>query len=183
MRRESDGRELYGVVAEFATPEEILDAARRARRAGYRKISAYTPYQVEGLAELVGFRFNWLPILVLIAGFSGAGAGFFMQWYANVYSYPILVAGRPHNSWPSFIPITFEMGVLGAALMAIGGLLVLSGLPRPYHPIFSAPYIGRVSSEGRFFLCIEATDTVFHERDTRRFLEGLRPCEVHDVWD
>lgn len=181
MRRVSDGREFYGIVVEFETPEEIVAAARRARNAGYSKLTAYTPYNVEGLAELVGFRFNWLPILVLLAGFSGAGLGFFMQWYANVYSYPIIVAGRPYNSWPSFIPITFELGVLAASLTAIFGLLALCGLPRLYHPIFSAPYIGEVT-EGRFFLCIEADDPVYDERVTRHLIRSLNPREVHDVW-
>jgi hypothetical protein len=178
-----DGRTLYGIVAEFETPDEILDAARQARKRGYRKVAAYTPFQVEGLAELVGFRFNWLAPMILIAGFSGAAIGFFMQWYANVYSYPVTVAGRPHNSWPSFIPITFELAVLSAALTAIFGLFALCGLPCPYHPIFSAPNIGRIAGAGRFFLCIESKDDVFREADVRRFLEALKPCEVHDVWD
>lgn len=187
MRRDpikrDDGRELYGVVAEFRTPDQIIQAAHRTREHGYRKLAAYTPYEVEGLAEAVGFGFNWLAPLILIAGFSGAAGGYFMQWYASVVSYPLIVAGRPYHSWPSFIPITFEMAVLVAALTAFFGLLALCGLPRPYHPIFSAPGIGELSREGRFFLCVPADDPRFRHDDVRRFLEALNPSEVHDVWD
>lgn len=181
--KRDDGRELYGVVAEFETPDQILQAARQTRKRGYRKFNAYTPFEVEGLAEEVGFGFNWFAPMILIAGFSGAGGGYFMQWYANVVSYPLTVAGRPHNSWPSFIPITFEMAVLAAALTAFFGLLALCGLPRPYHPIFSAPNIGELSRKGRFFLCVPATAPGFRHDDVRHFLETLNPSEVHDVWD
>jgi hypothetical protein len=172
--------DLYGLVAEFETPEALRDAARHVRRHGYRRVQAYTPFPVEGLAEEVGFRFNWLPVLVLFGGFGGAALGYFGQWFACVLSYPLNVGGRPLHSWPSFIPITFELGVLFASLTAFGGMLALNGLPQPYHPIFSAPHLSR-ESRGRFFLCVEATDPVFEPAATRALLQTLHPREVYDA--
>lgn len=171
---------LYGLLAEFDTPEALLHAAQQAREVGYRRMDAYSPFQIEGLAEAVGFRRNWLPWLVLLGGFGGAGAGYFMMWFACVLSYPINVGGRPLHSWPSFIPITFELGVLGASLTAIIGLLALCGLPQPYHPVFNTPHFA-LEAQGRFFLCIEARDPQFNARETWQFLSRLNARGVSEV--
>lgn len=171
---------IWGIAATFDGPEALRDAAQAAQRAGYRRMSAYSPFPVEGLAEAVGFRFNWLPPLVALAGFAGAGGGYFMMWYACVIAYPLNVGGRPLHSWPSFIPITFELGVLAASLTSITLLVVLCGLPRPHHPIFGAPNFSRLG-RGRFILCIESRDPVFSPERTRHFLESLGAAEVSDV--
>ena len=169
----------YGLVAEFATDAELMRAAEKAYERGYRKMDGYTPFPIEGLAEALGKK-NRIPFLVLIGGILGGGSAYFMEWFANVISYPINVGGRPLHSWPAFIPITFELTVLGAALTAFFGSLALSGLPRPYHPMFNLPEFERASQD-RFFLCIEAADARFDAKETRAFLESLEPLMVAAV--
>ena len=171
---------LYGYAASFDSSEDLLDAARKARAAGYRRVRAYSPFPVEGLAEAVGFRHNWLPLIVLGGGMAGGTGGYFMQYYACAVSYRLNVGGRPLHSWPSFMPVTFELTVLAAALTAFVSVFVLSGLPRLYHPMFNAPGFERETRD-RFFLCIEAADSVFHVRDTWQFLHHLGAQEVVEV--
>jgi hypothetical protein len=171
---------LYGLLAEFSTPEAVLEAATRAHAAGYRHAEAYTPFPVDGLAQSLGYHRTRVPLVVLIGGATGACAAFLMMWFANVIHYPWNVGGRPPNSWPSFIPITFEVGVLVAALSAVIGMLAMNGLPEPYHPVFNAPTF-QMASRDRFFLCIEATDPQFDPAATRQFLEVLGPISVTEV--
>jgi hypothetical protein len=171
---------IYGLMADFRTPDEILRATRAAREAGYVVMDAYTPYSVEGLAEELGMRQTRIPFVVLMAGLVGVAVGFFMQYYTMAVDYPLNVGGRPRNSWPVFIPITFEVMVLVAGFAALLGMLLLNGLPRPYHPVFNVPHFVEASRD-RFFLCIEAADPKFDPVATRRFLEGLSPCEVAEV--
>jgi hypothetical protein len=171
---------IYGILAEFETPEEVLAAAHRAREAGYKKFDAYTPIPVEGLAEAVGFDWTALPSLVLCGGILGGCTGFGMCWYANVLSYQWNIGGKPPNSWPMWIAITFELTILGASLTAVFGMLALNGLPQPYHPLFNAPRFVMASTD-RFFLCITARDKKFDRAQTKSFLEGLRPHEVVEV--
>jgi len=171
---------VHGLLAEFDSPEDLVAAGERAYTDGYRRLDAYTPFPVHGLAEAIGFRSNRLPLLVLIGGIVGAGVGFFSQYYAAVIDYPLNVGGRPLNSWPAFIPITFEVTILVAAATAVLGMLALNGLPQPYHPVFNAPRFA-LATRDRFFLCIEATDPRFDSEATRKFLEGLGAKEVTDV--
>jgi hypothetical protein len=169
----------YGLLAEFSTPEDLTHAAEEAFDAGFRKMDGYAPFPVEGLAEALGKK-NRLPLLVLIGGTIGGVGAYFMEWYANAVSYPINIGGRPIHSWPSFIPITFELTVLCAGLTAFFGSFALNGLPRPHHPLFGIPEFDRASQD-RFFLCIEAKDRKFHPKQTHAFLQTLNPLSITEV--
>ena len=174
------GTIVFGLMAEFGKADEVLAATRRAREAGYSRMDAYTPYPVEGLATELGLKHTGIPFVVLMAGLVGASVGFYMQYYTMAVDYPFNVGGRPHNSWPVFIPITFEVMVLVAGLAALLGMLLLNGLPRPYHPVFNVARFTE-ASQYRFFLCIEATDPKFDPIQTKEFLAGLAPCGVMEV--
>lgn len=171
---------LYGLMAEFDTPEELLAAAQRARDAGYRQMDAYTPFPVEGLAEAIGFRRTWLPLIVLIGGIIGCLSGYLLQYWTSVIDYPLNIGGRPLHSWPAFVVVTFELTILFAALSAVLGMLALNGLPMPYHPVFNVPRFA-FATRDRFFLCLEATDPQFDREETRRFLERSQPRQVSEV--
>ena len=171
---------VYGLLAEFRQPEDLLKATEATRAAGFRRIDAYTPFPVHGLSEAIGLRSTRLPMVVLIGGILGALIGFGMQYGYEVVHYPMNVGGRPHNSWPSFIVITFEMTILCASLSCVLGMLALNGLPQPYHPLFNIPSF-ELASRSHFFLCIEARDPKFDLDDTRRFLEGLQPLAIYVV--
>lgn len=171
---------LYGFLAEFETPEALLAAARKTSEAGYKRIDAFTPMPVEGLAEAVGFHRTSLPLVVLIGGILGGLSGFFMQYYANVSSFPLNVAGKPYNSWPAFIPITFELTILGASIFCVFGMLAMNGLPAPYHPVFNAERFA-LATRDRFFLLIKARDQKFDAAKTKQFLRGLQAKEVSEV--
>ncbi len=171
---------LYGLVAGFKTPQELITAAEHARNAGFKALDGYSPFPIEGLEEALGGRPTRLPLLVLVGGLVGGLGGFFMQYYAAVIGYPLNIGGRPLNSWPSFIPITFELTILVAGLTAAIGMLLLNGFPRPYHPLFNVPAFERATVD-RFYLCIEASDPLFDTSQTRRFLEQLQPTGVYDV--
>jgi hypothetical protein len=170
----------YGLLAELTTPDELLAAVRTARRAGYRRVEAYSPFPVEGLVEALELGPSRVPLIVLAGGLIGGISGYLLQYWVSVLAYPINVGGRPFNSWPAFVPVTFEMTILGAALFGVIGMLALNGLPLPYHPLFNLAQFGRVTRD-RFFLCIEASDPRFDLLETRRFLESLGPSEVLDV--
>jgi len=171
---------IYGLLAEFADPEALLEAVRRARAAGYRKMDAYTPFPVEHLAEELGFHHTALPLIVLIGGLIGCGGGFLLQYWISAVDYPLNIGGRPLNSWPAFIPVTFELTILCAALFAVLGMLGLNGLPMPYHSLFNSPRFA-LASRNRFFLCIEASDRQFNREATAKFLSELKPAGVSEV--
>ena len=171
---------IYGLLAEFDNPEELVAAARRAREAGYRKMDAYTPFPVEELNEALGLGQTWVPLIVLIGGLLGAALGYGMQYYIAAIDYPLNIGGRPLHSWPAFIPVTFELTVLVAGLFAVFGMLALNGLPMPYHPVFNAPSFSLATHE-HFYLCIEAADPKFDSDETRRFLDQLSPRTVTEV--
>jgi hypothetical protein len=171
---------IYGLLAEFDTPQDLVDACKQARQAGYRRMDAFTPYPIEAVAEAIGFHRNLLPLIVLIGGIVGCLGGLALQYWVSVIEYPITVAGKPYFSWPMFVPITFETTILAAALSAVFGMLALNGLPMPYHPVFNVPQFA-LASRDRFFLCLEATDPLFDRTTTRQFLERMAPRSVAEV--
>jgi hypothetical protein len=171
---------IYGLMAEFCDGKEILTAAKSAYENGYRQMDAFTPFPVDGLAENLGRKKSRVPLIVLIAGIGGGLGGYFMQWYANVVSYPVNIGGRPFNSWPAFVPITFELTILSAAVAGFIGMFALNKLPEPHHPVFNVPEFERASTD-KFFLCIQSDDPKFDVDATRRFLETLQPEKVLEV--
>ena len=172
---------LYGVIAEFASPDELLAAARRARDAGYRRLAAYSPFPIDELPEALGYgEGTGIRPIILVGGILGALSGYLLQSWTSAVDYPINVGGRPYNSWQMFVPIVFEMMVLFGALFGLVGLFVLNGLPLPYHPVFNVSGFEGATRD-RFFLCVEARDPRFDRDDARRFLLTLEPLEVSDV--
>src|SRR4051794_7659826 len=171
---------LYGVMGEFDSPTELVAAARRAYKAGYRRINGYSPYPIEELSEAIGFHHTSLPLIVLIGGILGGLGGFFMKYWMEVVDYPLNVGGKPYNSWPAFIPITFECTVLVAAFAAVMGMLALNKLPQPYHPVFNAPNFA-LATRDRFFLVIEASDRKFEHDQVVDFMRQLGPKDLVDV--
>jgi hypothetical protein len=171
---------LYGVMAEFDNRFDLIDTVKKARTAGYTCMDAYTPFPIHGLGDALGFRDRRLPILVLVGGILGCLGGFGLMYWIAVIAYPLNIGGRPLNSWPAFIPITFETTVLCAALVAVFGMLALNGLPQPYHPVFNAPRFA-LASRNRFFFCIEARDPIFDHAKVRQFLSDQHVREVVDV--
>lgn len=171
---------IYGLMAEFDSPEALLEAGRRAFAAGFRKMDAYSPFPVDGVAEAIGFHHTRVPLIVLIGGIIGCLGGFYLQYWVAVIDYPINIGGRPLNSWPSFIPVTFELTILIAALFAFFGVLALNRLPMPYHPVFNVERF-QLASRNRFFLCIEAVDSNFEPERTRRFLDEIGSLGTYEV--
>jgi hypothetical protein len=173
-------RRIHGLMAEFDEPTALVAATAAAHEAGYRRMDAYSPFPIEELHHAMGGHHSRLPLIVLIGGLVGCLGGFFLQYWAAGIAYPVNVGGRPFNSWPAFIPVTFECTILGASLSAVLGMLALNGLPMPYHPVFNISRFA-LASRNRFFLCIEARDRKFDLDATKRFLETLKPREVSVV--
>ena len=170
----------WALMAEYASAEALVAAAQSAHDAGYLHAEAYAPYAIEGLAEAIGFGGSRIPAITLAGGLVGGIGGYFMQWYSAVVSYPQDIGGRPLHSWPSFVPVTFEMTVLGAALAAFAGVLLANGLPRLAHPVFDAPDF-ELASRNRFFLFLRTDDPAFDDAKARALLAAGRPLRIDEV--
>lgn len=171
---------IHGLMAEFETATALVAAANKTREAGYVDVDAYSPIPIEELHHAIGFKHTKLPLLVLIGGLLGGTGGFSLEYWVSAVAYPLNVGGKPLVSWPMFIPVTFECTVLGAALTAVFGMIILNNLPQPYHPVFNVPRFA-MASRNRFFLCIEATDGLFDLDRTRDFMNTLGAHEVTAV--
>ena len=176
----SDAPPIYGLLAEFPTADSLCAAARHVREHGYTRVEAYSPFAIEGLDEIVGADKGWIAPLTLLGGLLGGAGTYFLQWYAAVVDYPIDIGGRPLHSWPAFIPATFEITILGAALAAVVTMLVANGLPRLHHPLFEVEEF-ELASRNRFFLCLPARDPVFAPGPARDLLEALQPLLLREV--
>ena len=171
---------LYGLIAEFDTPEQLMAAATSAREAGYKKMDAFAPFPVEGLSAALGFKDKFIPILMLCGAGVGLCLGFFMQVFGLGWSYPLNIGGRPIWSWPNYIPIAFECTILFCAWTGVLSMFALNGLPQPYHPVFNVPNFDRASTD-KFFLLIEAKDANFDLSGTRQLLQGTETVAVSEV--
>jgi len=171
---------VYGIMAEFASAQALVDAAKRTHEAGYQRIDAYSPFPIEGLAEEMGFHKNSVPLVVLIGGIVGGLTGYLMQYWMSAVDYPLNIGGKPAHSWPAFIVITFEMTILFAGISAVLGMLALNGLPMPYHPVFNVPRFA-LASKDRFFLIVFSSDPKYDLAGTRNFMEGLAPRSISEV--
>jgi len=171
---------IYGLAAEYDTPDAILAASHRAHRAGYVKMDSYVPYPIEGLSHAMGIRDKWVIILMLLGGFIGCFNGLLLQYWGSVASYPLNIGGRPIISWPQMVVIMFELTVLTSALTGVFSMIILNGLPELYHPMFNVPNFERATQD-RFFLCIEEKDVKFDVQDTARFLEETGALRVTQV--
>jgi ActD protein len=172
----------YGLMAEFDSVNSLVDAANRTREAGYKRIDAYSPFPVEGLAEAIGFHHDEVPLVVLIGGLIGGLSGYLMQYWISVVSYPVNVGGKPYHSWPAFIVPTFELTILFAGIFAVFGMLALNGLPMPYHPVFNVPRFA-FATKDRFFLIVFSSDPKYNSVEVRRLLESFGPRSISEVPD
>jgi hypothetical protein len=170
----------WGLLAEFASADGLLAAARRVRESGYERAEAYSPFPVDGLAEALGFARNRVPLFTFIGGLLGGIGGFWLQWYSAVVDYPVNIAGRPLDSWPMFVPVTFELAVLGSAFAAVISMFAANGLPQLRHPLFAAPEFD-LATRNRFFLCLRSDDAAFDARESRELLESLHPMHCVEV--
>ena len=171
---------VYGLLAEFDTPAQLVAAAARAHGEGYRRMDTFSPFPIEEAWEAIGHHDRRLSLIVLIGGLIGGLSGYGLEYWVHAIAYPINIAGKPLNSWPQFIPVTFEMTILFAALSAVLGMVVLNGLPMPYHPVFNVPRFEHASRD-KFFLLVESTDPKFDRQGTLEFLKGLDPSEINEV--
>lgn len=169
---EAGGRTVWGALAELSTPGALLRAARELRGAGYERLDAHSPFPVHGLERALGLARSPVPWFVLVLGLGGAAAGMALQWWVSVEAYPLVVSGKPFFSWPAFVPIMFECGVLGGALGAVFGFLAMARLPRHHHPLFESQRFERMGDD-RFFLSVEAEDPLFDPDGTPALLRRL----------
>jgi hypothetical protein len=172
---------IYGILARFPDSETLVQAARQVTQAGYREIDAYTPFPVEELSEALHLKPSRLPYAVLAGGISGGTLGFLMQYYATVIANPLNIGGRPLNSWPAYIPITFELTILLAALGGVIALFVATRFPQPYNPVFNVEDFQQHGSQDGFYLGIESRDPKFNLADTQLFLKNLGAILVTEI--
>ncbi|MCL6624861.1 MAG: DUF3341 domain-containing protein [Fimbriimonadales bacterium] len=178
--RPAEGKRLYGILGEFPSPEALRAAARHVREAGFTHVEAYTPFPVEDLVEDVGRRDDRVPVIVFLTGVLGALGGFGLQTWVTTSNLVMNVGGRPDFSWPAYIPITFECGVLCAAFGALIGMLVLNGLPELYHPLFDAKLFERVTTD-KFVLCIESHGQDFQPEKAKEVLTQCGAIAIEEV--
>jgi hypothetical protein len=172
---------IYGLLAEFDTPGDLIRAAQQAHQDGWRHMDCFSPYPVEEAAEAIGFHRNRVPLVTLLGGIVGGSSMFLLETWISVLAYPVNIGGRPLFSWPAFLVPAYEFTILFAGLSAAFGMLALNGLPTYYHPLFNAPNFRNGATTDKFFLCLEAKDAKFNRIETKAYLENLQPVSVVEV--
>jgi hypothetical protein len=172
---------LYGLMAEFEDPTALVAAARRTHEQGYRQFDAFSPFPIHEIFEAMHLHDKRVPRIVLVGGLVGLMAGLGLQVWVSAFAYPLNIGGKPFLSWPMFVPVTFELTILFAALSAVFGMFILNGFPQPYHPVFNVPRFAQAASQDGFFLAIEATDPKFDREQTHQFLQSLGAREINEV--
>ena len=172
---------LYGLMAEFDDPTALVAAARRTHDQGYRQFDAFSPFPIHEIFEAMHLHDKRVPRIVLVGGLVGLAAGLGLQVWVSAFAYPLNIGGKPFLSWPMFVPVTFELTILFAALSAVFGMFILNGFPQPYHPVFNVPRFAQAASQDGFFLAIEATDPKFDREQTHQFLQSLGAREINEV--
>ncbi|RLS65556.1 MAG: DUF3341 domain-containing protein [Planctomycetota bacterium] len=186
-------RPVYGLIAEFENPGDLMHAAEKVRDAGFTWWDCCTPFPVHGLDKAMGVKRTILPVLVFFAGASGTAAAFALQTFTNSFSfstwavvkvtgYPYLISGKPMMSLPAFIPVMFELTILFSALSCVGLMFLFNGLPRLFHPLLQNNRFRRATND-RFFVVIEARDPKFLRGKTEAFLRTLGATAVEAVED
>lgn len=171
---------IHGLMAEFTEPDSVLSAAKKIHEAGFSAVDAYSPFPIDGLPEQLGFSCEIIGWITFTFAFIGLVVAFLLQYYCSVIAYPMNIGGRPLNSWPSFIPVCFELAILFASLGAVFSLFFLNQLPKPYHPVFNSLEFS-LATKNRFFIVIEKDDPLFEFQKTRDFLMSLNPIQVIEV--
>lgn len=180
--RTPEGKDLYGMMAEFANPRDTYHAAEKVRDAGFRKWDVYSPFPIHGIEEAMGLGRPLLPLVVASVGLTMACMGFIFQYFVSGIDYPLVHQGKPPAAWQPFVPITFEIGVLFTAFTALLGMLAFNGLPRWHHPLLCKERFLRTSDD-KFIIAIEAADARFDPEQTRKMLEGAGATSVEWVED
>ncbi len=170
----------YGLLAHFATPEKLLHACAKVRDAGFSAWDAHTPFPIHGLERAMGLKRSRVSAFCMVLGLSGAALGMLMQWWVATQAYPLVISGKPFFSWPAFVPVTFECGVLGGAFGAVLGFLLQARLPQHHHALFNSDRFAQVTDDG-FFISVEASDPHFDAQETARFLTSLGATRVETV--
>jgi Protein of unknown function (DUF3341) len=173
-------QQAYGIMAEFKSPEALMEAVREAKRAGYTKLDAFSPFPLADLAKELGVRTSVIPWIAFVAGLVGAAIQYGSQYWMNAVDYPLNVGGRPLHSWPAFIPASLIVAILWAGAGTLIGLLLILRLPRLHHPVFTFPGFER-ASEDRFFLCVMQDDPMFDDATVRAFFGALLPLAIREV--
>jgi Ni/Fe-hydrogenase subunit HybB-like protein len=168
---------IFGVLARFSGPGELLAAVRAMRTAGYRALDTYSPFPIHGMERALGLRRSLVPVFVFTGGAIGVLFAQWVQYYESVFGYPVVVAGKPLNSPEAFVPISFETMILYASIAAVLSMLFLNGLPRFYHPVMRGRSFARASDDG-FFLTVETRDSMFDRSETPARLAELGATEV-----
>jgi hypothetical protein len=171
---------LHGLLAEFTTVPALFHACEQVRDAGYTRWDAHTPFPIHGLDKAMGLRRSRLPFIVLASGLAFAAGGFALQAWVHSAAYPLVISGKPYFTWPAYIPVTFELGVLGGALAAVFGMLGLNRLSMHNHPLFSSERFERATDD-RFFISIEVQDPRFDAAAATRLLERAGASAVEQV--
>lgn len=178
----SEQARIHGVVGEFDSPESLLAAVRAARKKGFAKLDALTPFPVHGIDEAMGAARSRLGYIVFAMGVLGCALALWLQWWTGAKAYPLVIGGKPLFAFEFSIPVTFELTVLAAAFGAVFGMLALNGLPRLYHPVFNYRRV-HTASDDRFLLVIENSGPSFSAEEARMALESLGATHVETVLD